>query len=672
MKSPLLFIPPVLLAIVVACQPPTLPPSPPTVSFISFRNTASNIVIPVSTGIVPSNFVAELSSSDRNRVTDVQCFNGATSVTPSVAYRTACSYSGLSGSPELRAVATNNSGLSTPTTKLVTVDTTAPLATALQVGGSNFDPATGSSFNATLPVGTPALLRVASSGDDILQTFIERDGVRIAQNAAISTQLQIAPTETAPFNVVFGVVDTAGNISKYSVLVAVTQTVGDGVPPVVGISSPTAGATVSGNLIVNVNVSDVGGIDKVTLIANNNPINTVSPQFGAPSVSFALDTLQFENGSLELKAVATDKSGLSTTSGTVLTTVNNIQGPVLSIASPGNSTTVSGIVPVAVNVRQRASAYDYASAAQCTTASLPTNCGQIKVDLIDYRGTIVQTQFVPTTNPGATRLFETAGFDLSAIPNDIYTITASTQVVVATTTTPTSLSDTITVSNRTSSNQPPAVIIINPIRVNELQTVLPTFGQSFGYVVVDLSDNSGLDSVELRATCDSCATGTGPVNALEQYQKLSGTSARVVLRFDADGTPFLPDGNYTLRVVAQDTSQNRNIQEVKVNLNRSGAYTSPLNYVRTPGPVTSEFIPGSGSCAVTNLNPAKRYRAISWFVSPSGGLGFVDESITNATSAGISSTFNAVGNWICFTQVTNVTDARVDWVGNVGFTVVKP
>ncbi|MFN3266175.1 MAG: Ig-like domain-containing protein [Deinococcales bacterium] len=671
MKSRLILLPIVGLVVAVACQAPSIPPSAPGISFVNFRNTASNVIVPATTNVVPANFIAEVSSNDRNRVTDVQCFNGTTAVTSGVAYRTACSYSGLSGSPELRAVATNSSGLTAQATKVVTVDSVPPVATALQVGGSDFDPNTGSSFNATVPVNTPALLRVASSGGDILQTFIERDGVRIAQSAAINTQVQVTPTETTPFNIVFGVVDTAGNVSRYSVLVAVTRTVGDGVPPVVSISSPVAGATVSGNLIVNVNVSDAGGIDKVTLIANNNPINTVSPQFGAPSVSFALDTLQFENGPLELKAVAVDKSGLSTTSSTVSTTVNNIQGPVLSIASPGNSATVSGIVPVAVNMRQRASAYDFATAAQCTTAGLPANCGQIKVDLIDYRGTIVQTQFVPTTNPGTTRLFETAGFDLSAIPNDIYTITASTQVIIATTTTLALLSDSVTVSNRTSSNQPPAVVIINPIRIDELQTVLPTFGQSFGYVVVDLSDNSGLDSVELRATCDSCAAGTGPVNALEQYQKLTGTATTVVLRFDADGTPFLPDGNYTLRVVAQDTDQNRNIQEVKINLNRSGVYTNPLNYLVTPGPATSEFIPGSGTCEVTNLDATKRYRAISWFVSPGGNLLFNDQSITNATSAGISSTFNAVGNWICFTQVTNITDARVDWVRG-GFTVVKP
>jgi hypothetical protein len=671
MKSRLVLLPILGLVVAVACQAPSIPPSAPSISFISFRNTASNIIIPASNNVVPANFVAEVSSSDRNRVTDVQCFNGGVAVTSGAAYRTACSFAGVVGSPALRAVATNNSGLTAETTKAVVVDSTPPVATALQIGGSNFDPAAGSSFTTTLTLGSAALLRVAASGTDILQTFIDRDGVRVAQSPGISAQVQITPSETTPFAVAFGVVDTAGNIAKYTVLVTVNKIVGDGVPPVVNISSPVSGAIVSGNLIVNVGVSDASGIDKVTLIANNNPVTTATPQNGAPSVSFALDTLQFENGVLELKAVAVDKSGLSTTSGAVVTTVNNIQGPVLSIASPSNNSTVSGIVPVSVNIRQRASGFDYATAAQCTAASLANNCGQLKVDLIDYRGTIVQTQFVPTPVAGSTQLFETSGFDLSAIPADSYTIAATTSVVIATTTTVTTLNNSITVANNTTSKQPPAVVIINPIRINELQSVLPVFGQSFGFVVVDLSDNSGLDSVELRATCDSCADGSGPVNALEQYQKLTGTAATVVLRFDADGTPFLPNGNYTLRIVAQDTSQNRNIQEVKVNINRGGIYANPLNYIVTPGPATSEFVPGSGSCNVTNLDVIKRYRAVSWFISPSGRYSFVDQSVNNSTTAGIASTFNEVGNWLCYTQVTNITDTRVDWVSG-GFTVVKP
>ncbi len=668
--KPSLFLSVLGLAAVVACQAPSIPASAPTISFVSFRNTVSNIVIPASNNVVPANFIAEVSSSDRAKVTNVQCFNGALAVTSGAAYRTSCSYTGVVGSTELRAEATNAAGLTGSTTKTVTVDSTPPVATGLQVGGTSFDPTTGLSFSTTVTLGASVLLRVTSAGSDVLSTFIERDGKLIASTSGNSTQFELNAQDSTPFSVAFGVVDKAGNVTRYTVLVSVNKITGDGTAPTVSVSSPIAGAAVSGNLIVTVNASDAGGIDKVTLIANNNPVTTASPQAGSPSVSFALDTLQFENGSLELKAVAVDKSGLSTTSNAVLTSVNNIQGPVLSIASPTNNSAVNGLVPVSVNIRKRASAYTYASAAECAAAALPANCGQVKVDLIDYRGTIVGTKFVATTNPGDTNLFETSGFDLSAIPNDLYTFTATTYVVVATTTTATALSDSITIRNQNTSQQPPAIIIQNPIRVNELQTILPIFRQPFGFVVAELSDNSGLDSVELRATCDSCAAGSGPVNALEQYQKLTGTAAKVALKFDADGTPFLPNGDYTLRVVAQDGEKNRNIQEIKVRITRDPNYVK-LNYDVVAGAPTTDFRPGSGGCTVTGLDASKQYRVASWFINPSGGYSFRDDSITQQTTVGVGTTFNAVGNWFCFSQVTNVTDARVDWVEG-SFSVVKP
>jgi hypothetical protein len=452
-------------------------------------------------------------------------------------------------------------------------------------------------------------------------------------------------------------------------LVAVNKINGDGIPPIVSID-PINPAIVTGNLTVTVNASDTSGIKKVTLIANNNPVANATPQNGEPSVSFALDTIKFSNGPLELKAIAVDNSDLSTTSNVVNVTINNPQSPVLSIASPSNNSDVNGATVAAVNVLRRGD-FTYATASQCTLAvpALVSDCGTIKVNLIDYRGQNVDTKTITTANPGVTQLFESGAFDLSAIPNDAYTIRASTYVLVGSSSTLTKLSDEVTIRNKNTSQQPPAIIIINPIRVNELQTTLPVFGQPFGFVVVNLSDESGLSSVELRATCDSCASGSGPINALEQYIALSGSAAEAVLRFDADGTPFLPNGDYTLRVVAQDTSGNRNIQEIKTKIARSLSYV-PLSHtkIQAPPPLKG-FSPPSGSCIVTGLVATKQYRVAAWFINPSGKYFFTDQSLTNVTDAAIGSAFNAEGNWLCYLQVSNVTDARVDWVQD-GFSVV--
>jgi large repetitive protein len=662
------FAPLALLSILFVACPQPVNKSAPSISFASFVNTVSGVSIPGSSTTLPSNFVAQVRSGDEDKVTDVQCSLDGNKITSSVAYRANCAYVVTGTNATLSATASNSSNLSNTATKSVTIDNVAPTASSLQVGSSSFDPATGSSFNTTLTLDTTSLLKVTSSDADVLQTFIELDGRRIAEAAGNTVQYSLSVTNSSPFGLKFGVVDKAGNISRYTVLVAVNKITGDGVPPVVNIASPASAVTVSGNLIVTVNANDTGGIKKVTLVANNNPVANATPQNGDPSVSFALDTLKFENGPLELKAIAVDNSDLSTTSNAVTVTVNNIQGPVLSIASPSNNTDVSGPTTVAVNILKRASGFNYAAPADCAGATLASNCGSIKVDLIDYRGTIVDTKLIITTNPGSTKLFESSSFDLSAIPNDFYTIRSVVYVLNAGDTTVTKLSDEVTIRNKNASEQPPAIVITNPIRVNELQTTLPVFGQSFGFVVAEISDNSGLSSVELRATCDSCASGSGPVNALEQYIKLEGTAAVVVLRFDADGTPFLPNGDYTLRVVAQDSSGNRNIQEVKTKINRDPVYVS-LNYSVEKGLPSASFNPGSGTCKVTGLIITKRYRVASWFIKPSGAYIFNDQSVTNATEAGIGTGFDAAGNWQCYSQVTNVTDARVDWVSG-GFVVV--
>ena len=664
------FAPLILLAsLAVACQQPTIKTAP-TVSFASFVNTVSGVSIPGSSTVLPSNFVAQIRSGDEDKVTDVQCALNGTAITTGAAYRSNCAYTVAGANATITVTAVNASGSSATATKSVTIDNIAPTASSLAVGSSNFDPATGTSFNTTVTLDTTSLLKITSTDPDVLQTFIELDGKRLVTSSGNTAQYSLSVADSSPFGLKFGVVDKAGNISRYSVLVSVNKILGDGVPPVVNIASPINAAIVSGNLIVTVNANDTSGIKKVTLIANNNPITSAVPQNGEPSVSFALDTLKFENGSLELKAIAVDTSDLSTTSNAVNVTVNNIQGPVLSIASPSNNSDVTGQTTVAVNVLKRASGFDYATAAQCIGAGLSSNCGSIKVDLIDYRGTIVGTKFIATTNPGSTKLFESGSFDLSAIPNDFYTFRSSVNVVLTGENIPTKLFDEVVVRNKNTSQQPPAIIIQNPVRIDELQTILPTFGQPFGFVVAELSDNSGLDSVELRATCDSCANGSGPVNALEQYIKLTGSDSKVALRFDADGTPFLPNGDYTIRVVAQDTSTNRNIQEVKIKINRNPSYVK-LTYNVVEGPASTKFIPASGSCTVTGLDATKRYRVASWFIDPTGKYSFRDDSVTSATTVGIGTAFNQEGTWRCFSQVTNISDSKVDWVEG-GFSVRTP
>jgi Bacterial Ig domain len=658
----LYFLPVALLA----CNQPIVEQTKPAVAFASFINLETNVVIPGTTDALPAKFIANVRSSDRKKVTAVQCFNGNT-VTPDTAtprYVAACVYEGVSGnSVTIKAEATNLDSLKSEAQKTVTIDSIFPKASTLKVGTNDLDPNSGTQFSMTAALDSTLLFKLTSTDTDVLSTFIDKDGQTLVTSPNGAVQIEYKVQDLSPFTVGLNVVDKAGNITRYTVLVAPTKIVGDGAPPLVNIASPnnvTPATEVNGTLNVAVNASDTSGIQEVVLIANNNPVATTKPDNTSPTVSFSLDTLKFDNGPLELKAFAVDKSGLSATSGAVNVVIKNIQAPILQINSPGNAATVNGFVDVSLNVRKRASDFTYQS--------------DILVQLIDYRGDIAETKtIVVNGQPGTTNSFITpTSFDLSARPNDIYTIKATATVAVIGDTLPTRvITNSIDIRNLNQSEQPPAIIIQNPVRINETQTILPVFRQPFGFVVAEVSDNSGLASVELRATCTSCANGAGPVNALEQYVKLNDVSfAQVALRFDAGGTPFLPNGDYTMRVVAEDSNGNRNIQEVKVKIQRDPAYVK-LSYFREEGEATSDFKPGSGSCTVTGLATGKQYRAASWFISPSGVYSFREDYVSGQSSVGIRSTFNAVGNWRCFTQVTNITDGLIDWVED-GFNVVKP
>jgi large repetitive protein len=661
-----------LPAALLACNQPVTETTKPAIAFASFINLETNVVIPGTTDALPAKFIANVRSSDRKKVTTVQCFNGST-VTPDTAalrYVNSCVYDGVSGgSVTIKAEATNQDNLKSDVTKTVAIDSVFPKANTLRVGTNDLNPNSGTQFATTAALDSTLAFKLTSVDTDVLLTSIDRDGQTLVTSPNGSVQSELKIQNLTPFTVGLSVVDKAGNSTRYTVLVTVNKTDGDGIPPVANITSPgstTPPTEVKETLNVAVNASDASGIQEVTLIANNNPVATTRPDNTSPTVAFSLDTLKFDNGPLELKAVATDKSGLSTTSGAITVIVKNIQAPVLQINSPGNGAEVSGFAPVSLNVRKRASAFTYAS--------------DITVRLIDYRGTTVETKIVAVNGQaGDTAAFSTLPFDLSAIPNDTYTITAAATVAVTADTVATRpISDTITIRNLNTNLQPPAAVVIHPVRANETQTVLPVFRQTRGFVVAELSDDKGITSVELRLTCDTCGAN-GPVNALEEYigyvPPVLSTTA--VLRYDADATPFLPDGDYTARIVTQDTEKNRNIQEVKLRIQRQSSYTTPftaqLNFVANI--VAGQLNPKEATLNLTNLDANKTYRIQYWIYDTQNKLvGVRQNTVSSTTSDGVGLGFVTEGTYTFFAQVQEVsaTTPRVDSVSKTVNVVRNP
>src|SRR5262249_33850641 len=81
----------------------------------------------------------------------------------------------------------------------------------------------------------------------------------------------------------------------------------DTTPPVVAITSPSAGATVSGNISVNASASDTQtGVASVQLFVDGAAVG--QPDASSP-YSFVLDTRGYGNGAHVLSANATDGAG---------------------------------------------------------------------------------------------------------------------------------------------------------------------------------------------------------------------------------------------------------------------------------------------------------------------------------------------------------------------------
>jgi len=98
---------------------------------------------------------------------------------------------------------------------------------------------------------------------------------------------------------------------------------GSDAPPTASITNLTPGATVYGTIGVEVTADDDHGVERVELYGGSTLVQTLT----AAPYSFSLDTTQFANGSLTVRAVAYDALGL-TGDASVSVVLANIFAPV--------------------------------------------------------------------------------------------------------------------------------------------------------------------------------------------------------------------------------------------------------------------------------------------------------------------------------------------------------
>jgi poly(hydroxyalkanoate) depolymerase family esterase len=97
---------------------------------------------------------------------------------------------------------------------------------------------------------------------------------------------------------------------------------GDPTPPQVSLTSPAAGATVSGTITATMDASDNVGVARVELLVDGNVVGTDS----AAPYAIALDTRTLANGGHTLGARAFDAAGNQATAATRTVTVQNSGG----------------------------------------------------------------------------------------------------------------------------------------------------------------------------------------------------------------------------------------------------------------------------------------------------------------------------------------------------------
>jgi hypothetical protein len=137
--------------------------------------------------------------------------------------------------------------------------------------------------------------------------------------------------------------DAVGNVTTSA---GVTLTV-DNSAPAVSITSPAAGATVSGSITVTANASDNVGVAGVQFFVDGTMLG--AEDTSAP-YAMSWDTTTATSGSKVLTAVARDATGNTATSASVAVTVNNDSTvPTVAITAPAAGATVSGAITVSAN-----------------------------------------------------------------------------------------------------------------------------------------------------------------------------------------------------------------------------------------------------------------------------------------------------------------------------------
>ena len=232
-----------------------------------------------------------------------------------------------------------------------TSQTSTPSPTGLAISNVQVSSATASSVQLSWATNQPATSAIHYGTTSAY-------GISTAVNSSMVTNHQMGLTGLK-----------SGTTYHYSVLSAAdgttaassdqtfsTPSAADTTPPTITITSPAAGATISGNVNLTATAVDSVGVASVQFRVDGA---SVGASLTAAPFAYTLNSAALSNGSHTLSAIATDTAGNSATSANVTVTVNNTTKdttpPAVTITAPASGAKVSGAVLVTANATDNVS-----------------------------------------------------------------------------------------------------------------------------------------------------------------------------------------------------------------------------------------------------------------------------------------------------------------------------
>jgi hypothetical protein len=385
-------------------------------------------------------------------------------------------------------------------------------------------------------------------------------------------------------------------------------------PPSVQVTSPAAGATLSGKVNLTAVASDSGTMTGVQFRVDGN---NVGPDLAASPYAFVLDSTTLSNASHTITAVATDNKGNTATSAGITVKVDNTvkdtTPPTVSITAPANGTKVLGVVAVTA------------------TASDNVSVANVQFEL-DGANVVAPDLAPPYAYSWDTTKSANGSHTLKAIATDGAGNSTTSAVV------------TVTVNNNAADKTPPAVSITAPAAS---ATVSGTVN-----VTATASDNIGVAGVQFQVD----GANAGMLERAAPYAFAWGTTkvANGIHKLDAIASDAA--GNTTTSAIVSVTVNNAAAKTFSISGTVSGPAASGTTVTLSGAAVAATTTSAGGVYSFTDLakgnytvtvshsgftfNPASEAAAVT--TANLTGINFVSTAVSTQTFS-ISGTISGSG-----------------------------